>query len=172
MAAVTDVLSCGDCGSRRLSGTPDEGFFCHDCGLHARVDFDNDEAHGNAPDHQDAIWSSYDSRFDGPEAVSGQPSAVSSGSGSGGASNSERTRSSSVPETAPSPKPGVPCAFRGERGGKPQAGEPGELPSLLSDPHSHLRCACCFELAARCRRLGARQGLRCCVGCRCGEERE
>lgn len=133
MPAVRDVLSCGDCGSRRLSGTPDEGFFCHDCGRHAHVDFETDEAYGNARDHQNGFWSSYDSRFDGPEeeeAVSRQPSAVSSGS------------------------PPAQAASR-----EPQA--------VLTDPHSHLRCACCFELAARCRRLGAREGLRCCVGCRC-----
>ena len=137
---MKDVLSCGQCGSRRLSGTPEAGFFCHDCGLHARVDFDNDEAYGNAPDHQDGFWSAYDSRFDGPEeeADSRQQTANSSGSGS-------------------PPEPGA-----GSR-------EPGA--SLLTDPHSHLRCACCFELTARCRRLGARAGLRCCVGCRCSGKR-
>ncbi len=135
---MKDVLSCGHCGSRRLSGNPEEGFLCLDCGLHARGDFETEESFGNAPDHRDGFWSSYDSRFDGE---------------GGGSEEAEKQRS---PE-APDPDPGFPAS------GLPR--------SLLSDPHSPLRCACCFELAGRCRRLGAGAGLRCCVGCRCAEER-
>ena len=122
---MRDVLSCGECGSRRLSGTPDEGFLCIDCGRFDRCDFESREEWGNPHEHQGGGWASFDPRFDG-----------------------NREEADSPRQTANSPGSGSPP-------------DPSRAPR--ADPHSHLRCACCFALTGRCRR----QAHKCCVVCRC-----
>lgn len=141
VSAVTDVWFCGECGSRRVSGSLLEGYFCHDCG---RQDVGGDDwSVGGPSDGSNSFFQTdeHDPRFDPDPDPRFRP-------------DPER-EADSRQQTAP---------------------EPERQPSMKTrfvDSHSHLRCACCFELAARCRRtvhLTGRQ--RCCVACHCSEGRK
>jgi len=160
---MTDVLSCDECGSRRLSAA-EQGYLCNDCGHYRLEDFEfgslggaclggDHWSFGGPDDGSNAAFGShFDPRFDGERF---QVSGV-------------RSQPGEDPDPDPSelkPETGAPGVFRddgvvGTRNLKP----------LFTDAHSRWRCACCFQLAARCRRtvhLTGRQ--RCCVGCHCSE---
>lgn len=131
---------CQNCGSRRVKGSPDEGYLCLSCGQFALGDFETENAFGGRQPLPIPDDLAFDFELDLDSFFSGFASRTAGGP------HAEAHHADAPPPRAPRTEPRAP---------------------LLLDSWSFLRCACCYAFRSACLRRRGAQGPGCCPGCRC-----